>query len=461
MVITSSGIGSGLDINSLVKQLVAAEGKAAKDMLDRRESVAKDRLSALGGLKGALSSFHNIVSKLKNSDLFKTHAATSSNESVLAVSAAASAAMGTYSISVERLAQVHQLVSGGSGFANGSAVVGTGTLTIQLGADSSNAFSVAIGSDKSSLAGIRDAVNAAPENKGVTASIINVDDGVGGTVSRLALTSNNTGATNALTITASDDDGNNTDAAGLSQLISANMLEKSVAQDALVKINGFDVTRPSNTITDAVDGLTLNLKTASPGTPVSVGVSLDKSAISKSVTEFVDAYNKLASVVKSLGSYDPQSKEAGSLLGDSMLRNLQSQLRGDMGNPVASAPGEYNTLQMIGVEIDASGVMSLKQGKLEAALAVNVNTVSNVFASSDGVATRLDSRIKSYVQSGGSLDSRTQGLNGTLREISKARDAQQLRLDKLETSLLKQFNAMDAMVAQFNATGAFLTQRFK
>jgi flagellar hook-associated protein 2 len=239
------------------------------------------------------------------------------------------------------------------------------------------------------------------------------------------------------------------------------MLEKSAAQDALVKINGFDVTRPSNTITDAVDGLTLNLKAASPGTPVSVGVSLDKSAISKTVGEFVDAYNKLGSVIRSLGSYDAQSKEAGSLLGDSMLRNLQSQLRSDMGNPVTTATGEYNTLQMIGVEIDASGVMSLKQDKLEAALAVNVSTVASVFASSDGVAMRLDSRITSYVQSGGSLDSRTQSLNGTLREISNAREAQQLRLDKLEASLLKQFNAMDAMVAQFNATGAFLAQRFK
>lgn len=189
------------------------------------------------------------------------------------------------------------------------------------------------------MAGIRDAINAAPDNKGVTASIINVDDGVGGTVSRLVLTSNNTGTTNELTVTASDDDGNNTDATGLSQLISSNMLETSVAQDALVKINGFDVTRPSNTITDAVDGLTLNLKAASPGTPVSVGVSLDKSAISKTVGEFVDAYNKLGSVIRSLGSYDAQSKEAGSLLGDSMLRNLQSQLRSDMGNPVTTATG--------------------------------------------------------------------------------------------------------------------------
>ena len=457
--ITSTGIGTGLDITGIVQKLVDAEGQPILQALDRKQTEANNRLSAIGSLKSALSAFQTASQKLKDSDSFLVHSTSSTNDSIVSATASAKAVPGNYSVIVDHLATSHQLVTGGVGFASGAATVGTGSLTLQVGADTAKSFTVAIDSAHQSLASIRDAINAATDNKGVMASIINVDDGAGGTVSRLVLTAKDTGTANAITITAADDDGNNTDNAGLSQLASANLQVQTPAQNALMKINGFDVTRSSNTISDAVDGLTFNLASAAPGSTVTIGVSVDNETISKNLDEFAKAFNNLNSVVKNLGSYDATTKRAGILLGDALLRGLKSQIRSDLGTPVTGTSGKYSTLQMVGIEIDGLGVMSLKQDKLKAALAADPSSVSAIFTATDGIAKRLKTRIDTYVQAGGLFDTRTQQLNSTIRKIEDDRTRENDHLEALQKRLLKQFNAMDAMVAQINSTGTFLTQQ--
>lgn len=450
MALTATGIGSGLDVNSIVKTLVAAEGDPKKAQLSQRESDFKAKISAIGSIKSAMTEFQKALDGLKSASSFQVRSATSSNMDIVKVSATASAVAGQYSVEVLQLAQAQKQASGG--FADANAVVGEGTLTI---ASASGSFSVTINAGNSTLAGIRDAINGAADNIGVTASIANVDDGAGGTVSRLVLTSTQTGMAHAVTVSVADSDGNDTDASGLSRLASPNLEELVAAQDAQLKLDGMTVTRSSNSITGAVDGLTLDLQKAAPGTTVSVGVSVDNEAIAKNVQSFVDAYNKLQDTLKKVGAY-VEGGNSGALLGDAMLRSLTARIRSEVTNTVASAPDSYNSLALVGVAVDRYGKMSLDRSKMNAAMVADPSALAAVFANPDGVAGRVGSFMKDYLQSDGILDQRTKGLNRSMRDIADQRERLDVRLATLEARLFRQFNAMDGLVAQLNATGTSL-----
>lgn len=449
-MITATGIGSNLDINSLVKQLVAAEGQPKQAQLDRAEKKLDARLSALGTLKGALSGFQSTVSRLSELSTLSARSVSTTNEASLAVKAANSAAVGTYSIEVIQLAQAEKQVS--SGFANATTAVGTGTLSFTVG---SNSFSVTIDSSNNTLAGIRDAINQASGNTSVSASVVNVDDGSGGTVSRLILTARETGTANAMSITLTDDDGNNTDANGLSALA---FTQQVAASDAVIKVDGLNVTRSTNTITDAIDGLTLDLK-ATTTSPAQIGVSIDSAKIEESLNEFVKSYNNLRQVMGDLGKYDPITKTAGALVGDSTLRTLQQSLRESLTDTVSSASGDLNSLGMLGIQVDRYGVMSLDSIRLQDAIKNDLQGIVEVFQSSDGVATRTKTLLDGYLSSGGQLDGLTKKLNEAKRDVDQQRDTLSTRLQKLESIYLKQFNKMDLLVAQYNSTGAYLAQQ--
>lgn len=195
MAISLSGIGSGLDIKGLVSQLVQAEGAAKNNALNRRESNYQTELSALGTLKSSLSSFKDAAAKLADADDLLKVNATSSDEAMFTASASSSASAGNYAVEVLNLAKAQKLSS--AGFSSASDSVGTGTMTIGSGA---NSFDVNIDTDNNSLAGIRDAINNAADNSSVTATIVNVDDGAGGTEARLVLTAKNSGTDNQISI---------------------------------------------------------------------------------------------------------------------------------------------------------------------------------------------------------------------------------------------------------------------
>lgn len=443
-LITSTGIGSNLDITTIVQKLVEAEGAPMLQQLSAKKTVTDSKISALGSLKSALEAFQKAAKALKDNDTFQAHTATSTNDSIVTASADAKAVPGNYTVLVSQIATNHQLAS--TGFTTQqAAAMGTGSLTFQLGSDTNNAFTVAIDSDHQSLTSIRDAINNASDNKGVYASIVNAGDGA-----HLIFTSKNSGTANEISVTGTD---------GLTQLSTANLTEKVPAHDALVQINGFDVTSSSNSITGAVDGLTLDLKSEAPSTPVTVSVATDTEAVTKSISDFVTAFNNLGTVMKNLDSYDTTTKKTGALFADSLVRNLKSQIRSALSTPVSGTSSTYNSLQMIGVEIDRSGVMSFKQDTFKAALAADPVGVASVFSATDGIATRLESKLDTYLQTGGLLDNRNETLQKTLRRISDDQAKTEDRLAALEARLLKQFNAMDSLVASINSTGTFLNQQ--
>jgi len=447
------GLGSGMDIGGIVQQLVEADGRPALNSIKRKEDAANSEISAFGRLKGALSDFRSATGKLKELGVFSQHTATSGNEDKLTASASLGAAAGSYTLEITQLAEANKLISGGyTGYTD---VIGSGTLTLDVGGSS---FSVTLDATNNTLQGVRDAINTASDNSGVNASIINVDDGGGGTVSKMVFTAKETGSANQITVSSGD--------AGLSDLAfdpsaplaNLNMVEQNAALDAKIIVDGQLATRSSNSIDDVIQGVTLDLKIAEVGVEFNLDVALDETSIKEVTDGFVSAYNGLMGIVKDLGKYDSEG-DSGALIGNSILRSVQSQMRQAVGEPVGSITSEFNSLAMIGISIDRDGIMALNGSEYSAALKSNANAVSNVFSSSDGVAERLDTQLDNYLQTGGSLDVKTKSLNNQLSRFSDDRDKVQLRLDNLERVMMKQFISMDVAVGQFQSTGAYLAQQ--
>jgi flagellar hook-associated protein 2 len=455
MAISSSlGIGSGMDINGIVSQLVSAEGQPQFNAITRQETAAKAMVSGLGSLKSALSTFQTAVQKLNDINLFKTTKAISGNESIVKISTSAGSIAGSHVMQVTQLAKAQSSIATAE-FTGVTEVVGSGTMTFSVG--TKTPFSITIDASNNTLAGIRDAINGAADNNGVTASIINVNNATNtGTISKLVLTAKDTGLANGFSVAVTGD-------AGLSRLdtsVPANFTGVAAA-DAKILMDGEAATRSSNVITDVLPGVTLNLQSAAAlNTDVNVDISLDNQAIKQTVTDFVTAYNAMFDTADSLGKFAGTSGGSnGVLLGDSTLRIIKNDLRQLASGPVTSASSSYNTLKTIGIDINKDGVMTLDGAKLDQALAANLSSVSDVFSSTDGVATRLKAKVAQYLQTGGPLDTRQTSLNKQLKALSDKRSTVQLRLDNVQKSLLKQFIAMDKAVGLFQSTGAFLTNQ--
>lgn len=387
--ITAMGMGSGIDIQSLVDQLVAAERAPKQNRLDSQQGRLQTQISAYGALKGSLSSFHDQVKALSDISLFGKMKSSTSDEDAVTVSAGNEAKAGSYQIEVTALARAQSLAS--RQFGSTSDVVGGGTLTFRFGTVTMAAGDVSGFSQNadratetieiaagSTLAQVRDAVNEA--EIGVQAAIIN--DGSG---ERLVFSSEQTGSANGFVVEAADDDGVDTDDAGLSMLAfnqSASFAEQTRAgQDASLSINGLAITRASNEIDDAVVGVTLNLNTVTT-TAVDIGISRDTEAVKGEIKSFVDAYNALQMQIGQLTRYDAANQRASALTGDALVRGISSNLRGLMSSPVAALDGNaVRSLADLGIITTSDGTLEMDDAKLDKALKANFDEVGALFAS--------------------------------------------------------------------------------
>ena len=408
-VIQSLGIGSGLDINNLVEQLVSAERVPTESRLDRKQQTLEAELSTMGTIKSALSTFQSAVSSLNSPTLFRAHTASSSDDTVLRASASSVASNGTYQVEVKNLAQSHSLAT--TSFSSASEVIGTGTLTFRFGttdyntgtdtynsftADSDQAtFSIEINSSNNTLSGLRDAINNA--DGGVQASIVNDGSGY-----RLLLTSASTGASNSLEVTVDEGTGlpaDNTDTSGLSRLAfnaSATHLEQTViAQDSEIVVNGLTVNRSENLVAGVISGVTLDLNKAAPGAPVTVKVEQDLDAITSKMESFVTAYNDLRGLVNDATAFNAETGEAGILLGDSATRALMNQLRQAMGQSIGALQGgAFSTLSEVGISTNSkTGLLSFDSSVFQTAVKNRKEDVVSLFATNGIIA---DSQIEYY-----------------------------------------------------------------
>lgn len=395
-MVSAPGIGSGLDVNGIVSQLMAAEQRPLT-ALQSREQEQRAKLTAFGQVRSALDSFQTALKNLATGGKLGALAATSSDKTVFGASATAAASPGSYQIEVSQLAQSHKLAS--SGFANADTVVGTGTLTIQFGTFDGVDFSanperdtasISIAPGQNTLGGIRDAINAA--KAGVSASLVN-----DGSETRLVLTSTTTGEANSLKISVADDDGNATDDAGLSQLAynpagtagnGKNLAQTLEARNAELDIDGIFVSSATNRVDTAISGVTLDLAKASPGTPLTLTIAADTAAMTDAVQSFVNAYNGASGLMKNLSAFKGVDATNGVLLGDATVRGIQTQMRAMLNTSVETG-GSITTLSDIGVSFQANGTLALDSAKLKAAVADGSDKLAALFGSTARAADSL------------------------------------------------------------------------
>jgi flagellar hook-associated protein 2 len=443
--IVSSGVGSGLDVQGIVAKLVAAEGQPKTVRLNSEEAKVQAKLSALGTLRSALASFRDTVSVLKDLEKFRGRKATASSSDFVSVKAGATAAPGTFSIEVEQLAQAQKLRSGT--YAASTTQVGTGTLTIAL--PSGGTVNVVIDSTNNTLAGVAAAINASAARDAVTATVINGDGDV-----RLTLTARATGEDAAVAVSQTGGD------AAFATFVSG-ITELQPPLDAEALIDGILVTSATNTISGALAGVAIDLRAENePGKTTDVTIGYDLAGARKAVDDFVKSYNGLVDALKSVSSYDSTAKKGGPLFGDAGVNNIGYQLRREVTSAVAGLGDAFDMLADIGVSVGVDGKLTVDGTKLDAAFASNFDAVGSLFATTKtGVAPRLATLLDGYLQTGGVFDERTKSLNTTIDDITDRREALNQRLESLQARYLKEFNALDGLLAQLQSTSNFLTQQ--
>ncbi|MCP4409091.1 MAG: flagellar filament capping protein FliD [Gammaproteobacteria bacterium] len=460
--ISSLGIGSGLDLSSLVEQLVAAERAPTENRLNFKEANLQAELSAFGTLKSTLASIQGSLETL--TDVSAGRTATSTDEAVVSVSADTTATEGHYDVQVSQLAATHSLAS--QAYSDPSDAVGTGTLTISFGTtdydtgtDTYNGFTansektaleLTIDTNNNTLEGIRDAINAAESD--VNAVVVN--DGSG---HRLLLNSNDSGAVNSLQVTVTNDSGS-----GLANLAfdgtATNLQQTAAAMDAQFTVNGLAISADSNSIGDAIPGVTLTLNGTNDPDTVSLDVVQDNSPVRNALDGFIRDYNALADQLKLFTGYDADTQSGGVLVGDSMTRGLERQLRDGLIDALGEASDPFRYLVDIGVTTDDRGRLSLDSEAFEAAIDQNFEGVVGLLQGFGGI---LDETVSGFLGTGGAIEGRTQGIQSRIDDIGDQRQVLNRRVAALEARFVKQFSALDILLGQLQNTSNFLAQQLE
>lgn len=432
--ISSAGIGSGLDVNGLVTQLVAAERAPAAARISRQESTTRTEISAFGQLRSSLANFQTALTTAGSLETTEARSFSLSQEDFLDLSVEPDAALGSYDIIVERLATSGR--SANQTPVDPSAAVGMGTLDLNLGSDS---FSISIADANADLFDLRDAINDAVDNPGLRATVINVDGG-----SVLSLSSSRTGNQSDITLSGTGDLGT----------FAADIAQTTSGLDSQIRIDGLLKTSDSNAISDAIEGVTLSLLQADLGQTTTITVSRDDSVLRESLTEFVDAYNSFANTADSLGGFNEAAGRAGALNGNSLLRSVESQLR----NAITGDYGGFRASEF-GLRFDSQGKLQLDAEALDTALASRRDDLQSWWSSEAGLVAGVGDLIDTQLDDDSSLSSREESLQNRLDALSERRDRLDVRMARVETRLFRQFGALDANLAQLQFTSNALAQQ--
>jgi flagellar hook-associated protein 2 len=433
-MISSPGVGSGLDVRSIVDQLMAIERRPLNRLQADKRSF-ETQLSTIGTLKSTLSTFQDTLTSLKTLNAFEVYKAESSNEAAFTATADSNAAVSTSTVQVNKLALAHKMGSVAIADTDTTTLGGAGdqiTLTV-----AGNAFTVNGGG--LTLTQLRDAINDAPDNTGVSATIVTESTGS----NRLVLTSTETGNVNAMSLSFTGSLGTDL---GLTDITDPTLLDSEVLLDGLSTI-----TRPGTTIRDAISGVTLELKGVST-TPDGLSISRDIDAVKASVQSFVDEFNELRTVMKGMDGTGPAL--------DSTLRSIESQMRTVFNTAPTGLTTGFAYLTEVGVTFQRDGSLSLDATDLEAAIATDFAGVAELFANdSEGYLFRLDSVVNDFINFDGLLKTREDSINDSVRSVEDRIFTMEFRLDLREQSLLDQFNRLDSLMGQLQGTSAFLTQQ--
>jgi flagellar hook-associated protein 2 len=464
--ISSAGIGSGLDVNSIVTQLIAVENKPLTQM-QKTASNYQAQLSAFGQLKSQMSTLNDASSGLATAASWKVYSASSTNPAAVSATTSTGVIPGGVSVQVQNLASAQ--ASASVSIAD-TLAVGTGTLTIELGSWSAGqssfssgggaAISISIGTGEDSLNAIASKINAA--NAGITASVLQDASG-----SRLLFRSTTTGEINALRVQVSDSDGSSSDGAGLSRLAfdppsgAAGMTLTQTAANARATINGVPVSSSTNQLNSVLPGLTLQLSQVTTS-PVDVNVATDTAALRTKISAFVDAYNALNKSLADDVKYDAGSKTGGILQGDRTAVSLQTSLRGLIRSSIGSAT--FARLSDAGIEIQQDGSLKLNDKKFAAALqaSADLGTLFNADGSSGtltGIAVRMKAMATGLLDFNGALTTKAESLQKAITKNADDQSKFSDRVAKIEARLRAQYSSLDTKMAQLNTLSSYVSQQ--
>ena len=461
MAVTSSlGIGSGLDLSSLLDGLRSSEQQRLVP-LQRQASSYNTKLSAYGTLQSSLANFQTAAESLGKASLYDGVKTKTDSDAFSAV-ATEGADPGSYSIEVGQLARSQSLVSAGQASVDDKIGNG-GKITLSLGDGAGNVnetVDIDIDSADSSLSGIRDAINAA--DIGVNASIVN--DG-SGTPYRLVLSSNTTGTASQISVSVAETNGDGSTPLGDllsydSAAGSSAMSETVAARDAKLSVNGIAIVSQTNRVEEAIAGVTLTLsKTTSE--PQSLTATRDTDSVKSALQRFVKAYNSVNSLSDKLTAFDAEEKVSGVLLGDSTARTAETRVRSALNTPISG--GAFSSLAEIGISLQRDGTMEIDDEKLDAALANNLADIGQLMGGTgdnDGLSKVLVSTLEAVAGEQGLLQSASDGMKTRIDNLTDSMEREQESIDSTIARYQKQFVQLDSIMASINSTSNYLTQQF-
>ncbi|CAH0231485.1 flagellar filament capping protein FliD [Stenotrophomonas indicatrix] len=459
------GIGSGLDISSIVNQLVAADRKPADNALNLQQSKTKMQLSSIGTVTSAFDKLKTALTALKATTAFDTRTVSATGKAgpnnandVLTASVAlydvgtskAAASNGTHLVEVKNLASAHKLIADTSVPKTDTFGAGTLTLTVGVG-DKAKTMNIQV-EEGDTLTTVRNKIDAAGRKEGVQATLISSGDN-----QYLSIAQEKTGAASAIKLEYGGSDPK------LGALVGS-LKENTPAKDALLTIDGVEVTSASNTVADAVPGLTLNLKEQGKSTVV---ISTDTTAATKVMQEFVTAYNAALAAINTETKYDLKTKEASSLTGDAQMRGAASQLRSVMSAVLKNLSADGLDPKTLGLQTrgfpNADGSLVLDSTKFAAALGSQPEKIRQAITGDKGGAGELFTMVDGYVNTTvgkeGAFVARTKSLNNTLTDIDKRRKALDVRMTGVEARYKKQFLALDSLMGKLSQSSSALSQQ--
>jgi flagellar hook-associated protein 2 len=444
------GLNTGIDYNELISKLIEVKRRPI-EILETKKTDYKSKISTYKELSTKLSELKSSADKLKTSSSFYKKTSTESDSTVLDSAATGTASVGNYSVSITSLASAEKEVHNGTGLTASTDIINNSgsdkVLQYTYGATTQRTLTVANGT---TLDGLKALINDDASNPGVTATVVN-----DGTNYRLVVSGNETGATNTITI----DAGTTLDGTGSTVDFTASAFaENKTAADADFTIDGLQISRSTNSISDVINGVTLTLM--KENSSASVTVAADNEAIKEQIEAFVTAYNDVTSLISSNSTYDTESEEGGILVGEGTSRNIQSNLRNQVSSSVSGLSGSLSILAQIGITTNyKTGNLDINSTTLDTKLGTNLDDIADLFNdSTNGIAVKISDYISDISSTvSGSIELRKDGLQDIIDNISDTISNMEYRLEKTEDDMVRKFSALEQIVGSYNTISSYLT----
>jgi len=449
-VLTTLGVGSGLDVFKLAQDLTDVEKVPKKESIESDITATEASISGYGLVSFQVGQLQKAFEKLNDADELATSTGSSSNTSAISLTSLdGAAATGAYDITVTRLAQEQRMIS--DEYTATTTTLNSSAFDISIAVGSSTITTTAVTVSTPTPAGVVSAINAA--STGVTASL--VDTGIGGTNYRIILTGP-TGSEGAFTMTSTPDLGFGD---------SGNTLQ--AAQDSIINFDGLTVTRSSNEISDVIAGATISL-TETTSTAVRLNIVSDRTTLKTNLENVVTAYNDLNTLFTELTAEGSEAELGGALADDtSLVRYLKSQIRTALFADSSTTSGSVSALRDLGVSIDKTGSLTLNETTYDAVVASSYDDVvmmlsantsdQNLFGTeSKGLSQDIATILEDFSDSTGVLTTRTSNAEGSLQDYKDELVKLEARMEGVYQRYLTQFSAMESLIASMDTTKDYL-----